>query len=145
MILETLTTLACGVFAGAALYVTLVEQPARLSCGTAAAIAEWKPSYRRGTLMQGSLAIAGSLLAFLSWWTGKNSAWLLGGVLLFAVVPFTLIVIFPVNRELESASLDLSSPKAEGLLRRWGALHAVRGGLSLIAFQIFLFALQRKY
>ena len=94
--------------------------------------------------MQASLAIVGSLLALASWWIGKDVAWLLGGVLLFAVIPFTLVVIFPTNKELESDKLDVSSAQPERLLRRWGALHAVRSGLSLVAFVIFLFALQRK-
>ena len=144
MIPKILATLACGIFAGAALYVSLVEQPARLSCGIASAMAEWKPSYKRGTAMQASLAVAGSLFALTSWLIGKDSAWLLGGLLLLAVIPFTLIVIFPVNKRLESSDLDVSSQAAEQLLRRWGALHAVRGALSLVAFLIFLFALQRK-
>ena len=144
MVPEILTTLTCGIFAGAALYISFVEQPARLSCGITLAATEWRPSYKRGTVMQASLAIAGSLLALASWWASKNLAWVLGGILLFAVIPFTLVVIFPTNRELESDDLDLSSTKAEWLLRRWGALHAVRGGLSLVAFLIFLFALQEK-
>ena len=94
--------------------------------------------------MQASLAVVGSLLGFASWWIGKDAAWLLGGMLLFAVIPFTLVVILPTNRELESDNLDVSSAKAERLLRRWSALHAVRSGLGLVAFLIFLFALQRK-
>jgi uncharacterized membrane protein len=94
--------------------------------------------------MQASLAIVGSLLALASWWIGKDAAWLLGGILLFAVIPFTLVVIFPTNKELESDKLDVSSAQAERLLRRWSGLHAVRSGLSLVAFVIFLFALQRK-
>src|SRR5271165_7134481 len=145
MIPQIAATLACGIFAGAALYISLVEQPARLSCGITLAVTEWRPSYRRGTGMQASLAVVGSVLAFTSWWIGKDVAWLLGGILLFAVVPFTLVVILPTNKQLEGDNLDVSSPKAERLLRRWGALHAVRTGLSLVAFLIFLFALQRKF
>src|ERR1700732_5149127 len=113
MIPEILATSACGMFAGAAVYVSLVEHPARLSCGTRLALSEWKPSYKRGTVMQTSLAMTGSVLAILSWWLDKNAAWLIGGALLFAVVPFTLIVIFPTNRQLESDELDLSSRSEE--------------------------------
>jgi hypothetical protein len=144
MIPNLVTTFACGIFAGAALYVSFVEQPSRLLCGIALAVTEWRTSYKRGTVMQASLTIVGSLLAFASWWIGKDAAWLLGGMLLFAVIPFTLVVILPTNKELESANLDVSSARAERLLRRWGALHAVRSGLGLVAFLIFLFALQRK-
>jgi hypothetical protein len=144
MIPEILATLACGMFAGAAVYVSLVEHPARLSCGMRLALAEWKPSYRRGTVMQASLAMLGSVLAILSWWLDKNAAWLIGGAFLFAVVPFTLIVIFPTNKQLESDELDLSSNQAENLLCLWGRLHAVRSGLGFLAFVIFLIALTRR-
>src|SRR5580658_6577978 len=102
MIPEILATFACGIFAGAALYVNLVEQPARLSCGVGAAINHWRPGYQRGTAMQASLAVVGSVFAFSSWRIHNDSAWLLGGLLFFAVVPFTLIVIFPTNRRLQS-------------------------------------------
>ena len=142
MILQILATLACGIFAGASLFITFVEQPARLSCGIAAAVAEWRPSYRRATLLQAPLAVVGSVLACLSWWVSRESAWFVGGMLLFAVVPFTLIVMFPLNKELAGGNLDMRSGRTEDLLRRWGVLHAVRGVLSLAAFLIFLFALR---
>jgi hypothetical protein len=145
MILETLATFACGIFAGAAIYVNLVEQPARLSCGLALAITEWRPSYKRGSIMQASLALLGSVMAFLSGRLNRDSTWIAGGMLLFAVIPFTLIVIFPTNKKLQSEKLDLSSAHAERLLRLWGRLHAVRSALSLIAFLIFLSALRHKH
>lgn len=142
MIPEILATLACGMFAGAAVYVSLVEHPARLSCGVKFALMEWKPSYKRGTVMQASLAVIGSFLAGLSWWLDKNAAWLIAGIFLFAVVPFTLIVILPTNKKLESDKPDSSSPQTEHHLRLWGKLHAVRSLLSFLAFVIFLIALR---
>jgi uncharacterized membrane protein len=144
MVPEILATLAGGMFAGAAVYVSLVEHPARLSCGVKVGLTEWKPSYKRGTVMQAPLAVIGSLLAGVSWWLDKNTAWLIGGVLLFAVVPFTLIVIFPTNRKLENDKADSSSTHAEHHLRLWGKLHAVRSLLSFLAFVIFLIALRRQ-
>jgi Domain of unknown function (DUF1772) len=109
MIPEILATLACGIFAGAAIYVNLVEQPARLSCGIALAITEWRPSYQRGAVMQASLALVGSALAFFSAWLSRDLVWIIGGALLFAVGPFTLLVIFPTNKKLQSAELDVTS------------------------------------
>ena len=142
MISEIVATLACGVFAGAALYINLVEHPARLSCGVALAITEWKPSYERAAAMQVGLAVAGSVFALISWRNGKESLWLLGGALLFAVIPFTLIVILPTNKELQRDDLDVA--RAELLLRRWNGLHAVRSVLATVAFLIFLYALHLK-
>ena len=60
------------------------------------------------------------------------------------MIPFTLIVVFPTNKKLESDKLDLSSARAEHLLRSWGRLHAVQSVLSLVAFLIFLIALAHK-
>lgn len=94
MISEILATLACGIFAGAATYINLVEQPARLSCGVTLAVTEWRPSYKRGTrgtALQAPLAVVGSVLAFYSWWLEKGSAWLISGVVLLAVVHSRLL------------------------------------------------------
>jgi hypothetical protein len=138
---EIVATFASGIFAGAALYVNFVEHPARLSCGVQLAVTEWRPSYKRGTLMQAPLAVIGSLSAFISWWFDRSLSWLLGGVLLALIIPFTLVVILPTNKRLESQELDLRSEEAGLLMQRWGRLHAVRSILSGAAFLIFLFTL----
>jgi len=138
---EIVATLASGIFAGAALYVNFVEQPARLSCGVELAVTEWRPSYKRGTAMQAPLAAIGSLAALVSWWFDRGLGWLIGGLLLLLIIPFTLIVILPTNKRLESRELDLRSEEAGWLLRRWGRLHAVRSILSTLAFVIFVFSL----
>jgi hypothetical protein len=98
VLLGLVATLCAGVFAGAAIYITLVEHPARLECGTAAAVAEFTPSYRRAARLQASLAAMGSLSAVAAWWQGHGSAFLTGGLLLGSVIPFTLLVILPTNR-----------------------------------------------
>jgi F0F1-type ATP synthase assembly protein I len=138
---ELVATFASGIFAGAAVYVNLVEHPARLSCGVELAIAEWKPSYKRGTMMQAPLAGVGSLAALISWWFDGGFSWLIGGILLLLIIPFTLVVIFPTNKQIESRELDLRSAEAGNLLRRWGRLHAVRSILSVVAFVMFLLTL----
>lgn len=144
MTFELIATLCAAVFTGAAIYINLVEHPARMSLGTAVALAEWKPSYRRATVMQASLAIAGVLAALGAWAFGAGRAWLVGGLLLGAVVPFTLLVIFATNEQLQrldpgvAADLD----RARVLLDRWNRLHAVRSALSLSALITFLVVLR---
>lgn len=130
-----------GVFAGAAIYINTVEHPARLSCGNEIALREFAPSYHRATVMQASLAVTGCLMALWSSWT-LGDAWIgVGGVCLGAVVPFTLVVILPTNRQLLDPSLDPGGTKATELLVRWGRLHAIRSILSGIAFMLFLLRL----
>jgi Domain of unknown function (DUF1772) len=135
---EIFAVLCCGLFAGAAVYVTLVEHPARMECGVELAVAEFAPSYRRASRMQALLAIFGSLSAALAWIAGASIAWLLGAILFFSVVPFTLLAILPTNRQLLDKSLDLQSIQASALLARWNRLHAVRTVVSWAAFILFL-------
>jgi len=137
-------TLCAGLFAGAAIYVNAVEHPARLSCGTDLALREFGPSYRRATVMQASLAIAGCVIGLWSAWVAGDLWLASGAILLGSVVPFTLVVILPTNHQLVDPALDPRSPKAIQLLVRWGRLHAMRTVLSTAAFLLFLFRLARS-
>lgn len=140
-----IATLAAGLFSGASIYINLVEHPARIECGTASAVAQWAPSYKRAAVMQASLAAVGFLSAIGAWLSGNGLAWLIGGILLGLVIPFTLIMILPTNRKLLSPNLDKESPEARQLLDRWSRLHAVRSLLSFISFLVFLVSLSRSF
>lgn len=130
-----------GLFAGAAIYINAVEHPARLSCGNEIALREFAPSYHRATVMQASLAIGGCVTGLWSAWALRD-AWVgLAAVLLGAVVPFTLIVILPTNKQPLDPSLDPRGARATDLLNRWARLHAIRSVLSSIAFMLFLIRL----
>jgi len=77
-------------------------------------------------------------MAILSWITGSGSAWLVGGLLLFAVIPLTFMRIMPINRQLLDPNRPPYAPDTAELLQRWGRLHAIRTALSGLAFIIFL-------
>ena len=77
-------------------------------------------------------ALAGLLSAAAAWLMGSYRWLLIGGITLGAVIPFTLIVIFPTNKLLLNSSLDKNSKLTSRLLIRWGKLHAVRSILGLI-------------
>jgi hypothetical protein len=140
-ILEFLATLSAGIFAGAALYITVAEHPARLLCDTRSAALQWAPSYKRATLMQAPLAVLSLVTGVLAWLFGAARLWLAAAVCIGLVVPFTLIVIMPTNRRLLEAGRDLASDQTRALLVRWGTLHAVRTWLSLAAFIVDLWLL----
>jgi uncharacterized membrane protein len=127
-----------GLFAGAAVYVTFVEHPARMECGTELAATEFGPSYRRATVMQALLVAIASVAALLAWRATSEIRWLVGAIVIGAVIPFTLIVIFPTNKKLLDPSLDRSSEAARKLLIKWGRLHAVRTALGVGALLILL-------
>ena len=137
-IAEFVAMLACGLFAGAAVYVSLVEHPARMECGVEIAAAEFPPSYRRGAIMQVTLAAVCLLSSVAAWLAGATFWWVVAGVLQVSVIPFTLIVILPTNKQLLSPTLDRRSVQTGQLLTRWGRLHAVRSALSAFALLLFL-------
>jgi len=138
-IAEFIAVLACALFTGAAVYITFVEHPARMQCGVELAATEFAPSYRRATVMQASCAGLGALSSLAAWLAGASFWWLVAGVLLGSVIPFTLIVILPTNKRLLNPTLDKRSIESERLLARWGRLHAVRSLLSGIALLLFLY------
>ena len=138
LILELIGTFCTAIFAGAAIYINLVEHPARIECGTALAVQQWRPSYRRATVMQASLAVVAFLTSLGAWLIDRALPVLLGGICIAFVIPFTLIVIYPTNRQLEDPKLDVTSLSTASLLARWNRLHTVRSGASVIALVILL-------
>ena len=139
-----MATLAAGVFAGAAIYVSFVEHPARVSLGARAAVQEFGPSYRRGAAMQAPLSVLGAAAGVARWAMGGSAGWLIGALALGALVPFTLLVIMPTNKRLLDGRLDAGTHEATALLRRWARLHAVRTVVSLAVFAGFVTLLARR-
>ena len=105
---------------------------------------EFDPSYRRAAVMQASLAAVGFPAALMAWIQGRGLLVLVGGLLLGAVIPFTLLVIFPTNKRLLDPGLDRRSAEAAALLDRWGRLHAVRSVMSGLAFGLLVWHLARQ-
>jgi uncharacterized membrane protein len=135
---QFVAVLCCTVFAGAALYINLVEHPARMGCDTRTAAMVWAPSYKRATMMQAPLAMLSFFAGVAAWLLGGGIMWLIGAVLTGLVVPFTFIGIMPTNNQLLEPGRDLTSNETRGLLEKWGRLHAVRTLLSLIASAIYV-------
>jgi hypothetical protein len=140
MIAGNLALLATGVFSGAAAYVSVVEHPARMNGDPAHALMQWRPSYRRAAVMQASLAVIGTALALVAWKAVDVRAWLYGALCLGANIPYTLVIMMPVNSRLADDHLDPAGDEAKTLLDRWGKLHAFRCFLGLVAFAFMLTA-----
>jgi hypothetical protein len=141
MLAGPLALVVAAIFAGAALYVSSVEQPARLSLDIHAALAEWRPSYKGGAAMQAPLAIIGFLLGALAWWQTREPAFGIGALAMIANLPWTFVAIMPVNRKLMADGAARSDPQTRALLEKWGHLHTVRTALGLLATLAFLWAL----
>jgi hypothetical protein len=77
-IAEFVAVLSCSLFTAAAVYISLVEHPARMQCGVEIAAAEFAPSYRRATVLQATSAAVGLISSIAVWLAGRHSgAWLL--------------------------------------------------------------------
>ena len=137
VVLQTLATLSAGLFAGAALYISLVEHPVRTILETQTAATQWAPSYKRATWMQAPLAIVGLLAGALACFFDGGVGWLIGAIIIGTVVPVTFMIIMPTNHKLLEPNRDLSSIETRSLLNQWGRLHLLRTALSLVAFAIF--------
>lgn len=138
--LELIAVLAATLFTGAAIYINLVEHPARMACGTEIAARQWAPSYRRATVMQVSLAVIATIAGLTRGWADGGTIWYLASGLIFAVIPFTAIVVLPTNNRLLEPGRDLASRETHALLDTWARLHAVRSGLALVASVLFIAA-----
>jgi Domain of unknown function (DUF1772) len=90
-----------------------------MECGTELAASVFGPSYRRAAVMQAILALAATISGIgRAWLTDNRLAWLAGALLIFTVVPWTLITMRPLNNRLLDPALGRTSEAARGLLRR---------------------------
>ena len=140
MLAGQLALIVAALFAGAAIYINVAEQPARLELDDRALLAEWKLAYKRGFAMQAPLAVIGFLLGIVAWWEADQWLWLIGAVILIANWPYTLIGIMPTNKKLTATELASAGPESGALIEKWGRLHAVRTALGFAASLVFLVA-----
>jgi hypothetical protein len=133
-------TLAAA-FAGAAFYINVAEQPARLGLDDRNLLKQWKPSYAGGFAMLGSLAVVSSLLGFVSAWMTGDLRWLAGAILILANWPFTLFWMMATNNTLKAVSEMEAGSASRALIVTWGKLHAVRTSLGIAATAAYLWAL----
>lgn len=140
MITGQLAFTVAAVFTGAAFYINAVEHPARMQLADGPLLTEWKPAYKRGTVMQGTIAIAGFLLGAASFALTGHVLWLGGALLMLANWPYTFLVIMPTNRRLMAIEPVEAGPASRAMIGRWEQLHRGRTALGAAATLAFALA-----
>jgi Domain of unknown function (DUF1772) len=124
-------------FAGAALYISMVEHPARLGLNDGSLLMQWQPSYKRALPIQSGLAIMGGAAGLIVGYLSADWRWYAGSILLLANWPFTLLVIMPINKRLMAMQEAEAGAGSRAMLVQWGKLHDVRSALGAAAALLF--------
>ena len=122
---------AASGFVGAALYINLVEQPARLALDARSMVREWVPSNRRGFVLLSVLAIISACLASGEFAQTGDVRWLIGGTVVLASWPYSYYVVVPVNIWLCAVPASAAPSTVRELMWDWGLLE---WGETLIGF-----------
>jgi hypothetical protein len=131
---------ACA-FVGAALYINLVEQPARLTLAPRAMLHEWAPSNRRGFVLMSILAVISSVLAYADYARTGDARWLIGGTIILASLPYAYFVIMPVNIELYALERGAPASTAREVMRDWGLVEWGYTAIGVWACALLIWAL----
>jgi len=138
MIVGQLALIAAAAFAGAAIYVNVAEQPARLVLDDRAMLAQWKRSYDNASVMQAGLALVACALGVIAFVLSHDWRWLMGALLILAPWPWTIFVIMPVNRRLKATAPDAAQSDTRASVEHWGRLHAGRSAFGIAATLVYL-------
>jgi hypothetical protein len=140
MIVGELALVAAAAFTGAAIYVNVAEQPARLALDDRAMLEQWKRSYDNASVMQAGLALVACALGVAEFFLSLDWRWLLGALFILAPWPWTIFVIMPVNRRLKATAGDAMQSVTRASVAHWGRLHGVRSAFGIAATLVYLWA-----
>jgi hypothetical protein len=138
---ELIATFAAGLWTGAALYIGIAEHPAALKVGLGFATEYFRHMSKRTAPLMMILAAIGAVAGIVAWISGDGMLWLIGGIILAAMFPFTAILIVPTNLALLRIDADHAPERAAALHARWGLMHHLRTIIGTPAFGLYLWAL----
>lgn len=139
MVAGVIALVFAAAFAGAAVYVSWVEQPARLRLDDQALLSEWGPSDQRGVALLAGFALASAIAGFLAWFESQDVRWVFGALIVISAWPYAFFVMAPLNNQI----LSLRGPDvgaARALVRQWGLIESGFAAIGVLAVIMFLWA-----
>lgn len=137
---EFVALFLCGTFFGAAAYISIAQHPASMTTGIPFAAKFFPPMYGRAAPMQIAAALGGTLGGVVQWYVTDNVLWGIGAIFLIFVVPFTLIVMKPINDQLLNVDATRTDAETANLLNQWAPRHLIRSIASGLSFAVYLWA-----
>lgn len=146
--LKFISTLTSGIFAGGALYINVVESPARLTHDAETAVKIWKPSFIRARFYMSKCTFVSGLSSIGAWYlSGKGCPmkWLLAGGMMLTIAPYTIFFMIPTNDQLLETEkcIEKGNAHIEEKLVLWNCRHVVRTAISFGAFGYMLYLLSK--
>lgn len=144
-ILKAVSTISVGLHAGGCMYINIVEHNARMAMDTPSCHKEWKESFDRAARYNRTLAFITGISTAGSYYCqpSKSMTFLLGGVSMFLIFPYTLFVLRPAAIEPiyddYDKIVDLHSEEfVRETVDKWNWYHALRTGVSMSVFVAFV-------
>jgi hypothetical protein len=141
MIVGTIALVTAALFTGAAVYVSFVEHPARMSLPLPEALRQWKPAYARGAQMQVFLVVVSTICGLLAAMVTGDWRWVFGAFAIAAPAPYTILVMMPINNALKETPPAEADDVTLSRLEEWGRRHLIRTLLGALAVLIYCWAL----
>jgi hypothetical protein len=130
---------SAAAFAGAAIYVNWVEQPARLALDEETLLSEWRPSDSRGVALLSTFSLAAAIAAFVAYFESADVRWVFGALVIIASWPYAFFVMTPLNNQILSLrGRDVAAARA--LIRQWGFIEQGFAAIGVVAVAVFLWA-----
>lgn len=142
-LLPVVAVALAAAFVGIALYITLAEQPARLALADGPSLQQWKISFGVGIALQGALTVVAGLAGLGAAWALRDARWAVGGVLMLANWPWTLLMVAPTNAALLATAAEAAGPDSRALIAHWGLVHSGRTALATAALVLYLWSVAR--
>lgn len=98
------------------------------------------PMYSLAAPLQVVLAVGGAFAGLIQWYLVGDALWAIGATLLIFVIPFTLLVLKPINDQLLDPNTERLDSQTEDLLNQWGSRHWIRSIASGLSFIVYLWA-----